>query len=1635
MKKMEDSLSLQKELSKTDRYKGEGTMGKIKHKKGNRRLKKTVRIVFGAVCMLTAILIALVPVPDIKADTLSPYAYPDSTAIESAISAHAVDTDGIGLTGSGTNTKSSYTVSYRSNIYWYERQFDYFTVTVSSAKRAVLSKYNDEYGTNSITVPSFISADGYNVVTEEEYTSFKQKIVNSPITYEMNSPSSNKAWFFQKYANSQYEKYMKAYADYEKDTKGEILEPDPLTMAEDALSENQLLSYYCDKLIPGYQDKGYALTQVYIGGGTEILVPDTGTKTTSNWAYIPKKASKEALTDENGFMLNGEELIPVLAIGDNAFKNTQNAKILNIEGDIKYIGESAFEDSYVSKVDFGDNIKSIGHQAFKNCTRLEQVAFGNSIEELGVESFYGTYLKSVTLPTNIKTVGLGSFASCVQLTAVDLSGVKASAGTLGDYAFFNDYAINTLTMEGTRISKIGKAAFAATSGITGSLTEFKFPSNMSTEGSLGDYILAGRTNLLTVTMPADYGRNSEVTVPNGIFTNCINLEKVIFPDDGQGSCAWASYLIESEKATLFSGVYNKNLCVYGPELAGTERAKPRTSTWRAYTAVSKTVPYIYIGKDKLTYIEISDGQYLLTANKNGELVSCIEAPGSSSTNPIPNITIPSKVGEYAITKILPGCFSDSIKKRVQSLTIEDDSIKEIGDNVFSGCDLLENVSIGNSVASIGANAFKNCPLLTDVYFSTPASYTDFKMGSAAFETGSNKLTFHGDLVEGYAPYEWAMDYTIDTQGTKSVAYKSNTPTNLTVISYKQKDGTADRIRTLVDYPLYENIDLDNKEYREAQVTYYRDKYPEGTTERDNFENWLLNNNATDGGNYSILKKYEKQEAGNAGELAEYEILTAMEQEIIRNTQNITVPKGVNSFDAKDFFTQNISNLGNIQTYVKDDFNNSGVAKQSIFKKDEAGTEYSDTVYGGLFSGKLVEGNSAETMVKGNDRVSSITFNSVSVFPDHAFDSCENLESVDIGNATDVGTAPFAGCYKLTNVICKEPYVFERGILYKKNSDDTLTIVEVLPARGNLIIPKTISLDSDPLLAKVSAIEEGAFQNCKYITKVDLSSASKLKVIPNNCFNSCVKLTAAYLPDSVNEIKKNAFTETTDALTVEIPGTEVFIDAAAFKHNTGVIRTYRDSAAYTYAITYNIDVELLGTRYIVSFVNYDGTSLGADQKVESGKDAIPPEEDPVRVGYSFTGWNKSYKNITANTIIMAMFTSTGEKIVLFLDYNGNVLSEQAVAVGGSAVPPANPVRTGYTFTGWSGTYTNITKDTTLIAQYTANSSNNGNSGNNGGSSKDNDNDSGDNNGKPTASLVKVINGTGGGYYTVGSVVYISAFAAPAGKHFDKWTTTSNGVGLANPNSKSTSFTMPWNYVEVTANFADGPETASSNNTVTPATTTGGTGGTGGSGGSRGSSGTDSNSTGTKEGGTVISITKPGFSDTDKASAVVHGSTDNYIIKITEDADAQAQIEAALLADAETLENIKYFPMDISLYDSTGTTKITDTSGITIDITIPLPDELREYGGNNKVAGVVEGKLDKLTPTFKSIDGVPCVTFTASHFSPYTIYVDTANLSDGSIDSSPKTGDPIHPKWFLVIGLTCISILLFLKKDVKRTIKIS
>ena len=122
------------------------------------------------------------------------------------------------------------------------------------------------------------------------------------------------------------------------------------------------------------------------------------------------------------------------------------------------------------------------------------------------------------------------------------------------------------------------------------------------------------------------------------------------------------------------------------------------------------------------------------------------------------------------------------------------------------------------------------------------------------------------------------------------------------------------------------------------------------------------------------------------------------------------------------------------------------------------------------------------------------------------------------------------------------------------------------------------------------------------------------------------------------------------------------------------------------------------RYTVTFADWNGTTLKTESVIQGGS-ATPPA-NPTRSGYTFAGWSGSYTNVTSDRTITATYTPVSHTVT-FKDWNGTTLKTESVSHGGSATPPANPTRSGYTFAGWSGSYTNVTKNETVTATYTPN----------------------------------------------------------------------------------------------------------------------------------------------------------------------------------------------------------------------------------------------------------------------------------------------------------------------------------------------
>lgn len=116
-----------------------------------------------------------------------------------------------------------------------------------------------------------------------------------------------------------------------------------------------------------------------------------------------------------------------------------------------------------------------------------------------------------------------------------------------------------------------------------------------------------------------------------------------------------------------------------------------------------------------------------------------------------------------------------------------------------------------------------------------------------------------------------------------------------------------------------------------------------------------------------------------------------------------------------------------------------------------------------------------------------------------------------------------------------------------------------------------------------------------------------------------------------------------------------------------------------------------TAVTVTFKDWDGTVLKT-QQIAKGRDATPPA-DPTRTGYTFAGWSGSYTNVQANTTVTALYN--GDRIGVTFNANGGELSSaiKVVTIGEAYGTLPTPTRTGYNFGGW---YTAMSGGTLVTA---------------------------------------------------------------------------------------------------------------------------------------------------------------------------------------------------------------------------------------------------------------------------------------------------------------------------------------------------
>ncbi len=177
------------------------------------------------------------------------------------------------------------------------------------------------------------------------------------------------------------------------------------------------------------------------------------------------------------------------------------------------------------------------------------------------------------------------------------------------------------------------------------------------------------------------------------------------------------------------------------------------------------------------------------------------------------------------------------------------------------------------------------------------------------------------------------------------------------------------------------------------------------------------------------------------------------------------------------------------------------------------------------------------------------------------------------------------------------------------------------------------------------------------------------------------------------------------------------------------------------------------------------------------------------------------------------------------------------------------------------------------------------------------------------------------------------------------------------------------------------------------------------------------------------------------ARLEGASDAFVLKV---ADADAEDDTLQRAYLRTYgESLPYDCVQalFTLYEKNGVVPLTKLGTQNLAISMELPQSL--YKGKLHVVTVdSNGQLEELpyTRVNDTLNKSSRITFRTNHFSVFGFYsisdksYASAVVSDGkaifsgNFDESPDTGDLIHPKWFLVLGLIFAGIAFLLSGSI-------
>ncbi len=766
-----------------------------------------------------------------------------------------------------------------------------------------------------------------------------------------------------------------------------------------------------------------------------------------------------------------------------------------------------------------DYVTGIGDEAFKDCTKLS----------------------SITIDKNVKSIGNSAFEGCYSLIEVyNKSTLKIVAGSSG-YGYVAHYAKNVYTQEGGSKLSTDENGYIIYTDETknekilvkyiGKDTDLTIPDSVI---SIGRYAFEDCTGLTTITIP-----NSVTSIGGSAFYGCSSLTYVNYTGDIAGWCA-ISGLGSIPRNTGFK------LTIAGQEIAG-ELVIPAgvtsigSSAFNGCTGLSS----VTIG-NSVTSIDswVFDGcKSLVNVNYTGDIASWCAISGLDNIPRNTGFKLTIAGQEIAGELVIPagvtsiGSYAFAGCTGLTSVIIPD-SVTSIGSNAFSGCPIekatiptstivaiekgnlvsvvinggesipnrafegctgLTSVTIGNSVTSIGTWAFRACTGLTSI--TIPDSVTSIGYDAFAGCTGLTSVTIGNSVTSiGSSAFEGCTGLTSVTIG--------NSVTSIGTWAFRACTGLT-------------SITIPNS------VTSIGAGAFEGCNNLETV-NWNATSCTSAGqSNYPIFKGCSKLSTVNIGNNVKMIPAYAF-MECTRLT-SVTIGNSVTSIGTWAFRAC----TGLISITIPDSVTSIGYS---------------------VFLGCLIENANMPTnaiLYIPKEKLAKVVINGGESIGSSAFEDCEGLTSVTIGNSvTSIGSYAFEGCKGLTSITIPDSVtsIGDRAF-YNCTGLTSITIGNSVTSIGEWAFSGCTGLTSVTIGNSVTSIGEWAFSGCTGLTSVTIGNS--VKSIGKRAFNGCTGLTSVTIGNSVASIGDSAFYKCEGLTSVTIPDSVTSIRKEAFSGCTGL----------------------------------------------------------------------------------------------------------------------------------------------------------------------------------------------------------------------------------------------------------------------------------------------------------------------------------------------------------------------------------------------------------------------------------------------------------------------------------------------------